>query len=354
MRPSLYHPDVEAVEADLSDVDALCDALRGAAAVIHLAASADVNDVAAEPLEAERRNGHGTAQVLEAARRCAVPRVIYASTIWAYSDTPAERHEESLALLPPAHFYTATKLAGELYCHSYGELFGVEHTILRFGIPYGPRARPAAVVPAIVERALNGEPLTIAGDGLQSRRFVYVEDLADGVVRALAPRAANRVYNLVGETDVTIREVAETIRDVIGDVELEYVPGRAADFAGAPVSGERALAELGWRATTPFAEGVRRYVEWRRAAPPVVGRAASDRGARCAAARWRWARPWSPRCSSSGSRASSRSIATSTPTRRSSPRSSCCCRPCWPAGSPGRNRLPAACGSGCGRPRSPA
>jgi UDP-glucose 4-epimerase len=268
-RSSAYHPDVDAVVADLADLEEVCDALRGADAVVHLAAAADVNDVVADPLEAERRNARGTAHVLEAARRCEIGRVVYASTIWAYSDTPAECHHEALALCAPAHFYTATKLAGELYCHSYGALFGVEHTILRFGIPYGPRARPAAVIPSMVERALAGEPLAIAGDGSQSRRFVYVEDLADGVVRALAPVAANATYNLVGNEDVTIREVAETISGLIGDVELRYVPGRAADFAGAPVSGERAAAELGWRPTTPFAEGVRRYVAWRREPLPA-------------------------------------------------------------------------------------
>src|SRR3954471_16830690 len=255
LRPTPWHRDVEVIVGDLGELDRLSDAMRGCSAVIHLAASADVNEVLADPVEAERRNARGTLQVLEAARRTGVPRIVYASTIWAYSDTPAECHDESLPLHPPAHLYTATKLAGELYCHSYGELYGVEHTILRFGIPYGPRARPAAVLPAFTARALAGEPLTIAGDGLQSRRFVYVEDLAEGVVRALAPSAANRTYNLVGETDVTIREVAETIRDVIGDVELEFVPGRAGDFAGAPVSGGRALADLGWQGTKPFAGG---------------------------------------------------------------------------------------------------
>jgi UDP-glucose 4-epimerase len=194
---------------------------------------------------------------------------VYASTIWAYSDTPAACHEESLALCPPAHLYTATKLAGELYCHSYGELYGVEHTILRFGIPYGPRARPAAVIPAFTARALAGEPLTIAGDGSQSRRFVYVEDLADGVVRALAPVAANRVYNLVGSEDVSVREIAVAVRDAVGDVEIVHGPGRTGDFAGAPVSGERAAAELGWTASTPFSEGVRRYIEWHRSVEPA-------------------------------------------------------------------------------------
>src|SRR3954451_5795991 len=109
MRPSPYHPEIECVTADLEDLDALCAALDGCDAVIHLAASADVNEVLADPLEAERRNARGTISVLEAARRAGTGRVVYASTIWAYSDTPAERCEESLALHPPAHLYTATK-----------------------------------------------------------------------------------------------------------------------------------------------------------------------------------------------------------------------------------------------------
>jgi UDP-glucose 4-epimerase len=223
-------------------------------------------------VEAERRNARGTLQVLEAARAASVGRVIYASTIWAYSDTPADCHDESLALHPPAHLYTATKLAGEYYCHSYHELYGVSYTILRFGIPYGPRARPAAVVPAFVARALAGEPLKIAGDGSQSRRFVYVEDLARGVVAALAPVAENRTYNLVGTVDTSIREIAEAVRDVVGDVAIEFTPGRTGDFAGAPVSAARAQDELGWHASTPFEEGLRRYVAWVRSAAPAGAR----------------------------------------------------------------------------------
>src|SRR4051812_12648041 len=102
VRPSPYHPDVAAVVADLEDLDALCAALDDCDAVIHLAASADVNEVLADPLDAERRNAHGTICVLEAARRRSLARVVYASTIWAYSDTPAACHEESLPLCPPA------------------------------------------------------------------------------------------------------------------------------------------------------------------------------------------------------------------------------------------------------------
>jgi UDP-glucose 4-epimerase len=227
-----------------------------------MAAAADVNDVFKEPAAAEQLNSRGTLNVLEAARTAGVERVVYASTIWVYSDSDEDRVDEDTPLNPPAHLYTATKLAGELYCRSYAELYGIEYTILRFGIPYGPRARPAAVVPAFVGKALSGEPLTVAGGGTQSRRFVYVEDLAEGVVRSLAPVAANRIYNLVGSEDVTILEIASTVQSLVGDVEITHVDGRGGDFKGVEVDGSRAERELGWRADTPFREGVRRYIAW--------------------------------------------------------------------------------------------
>jgi UDP-glucose 4-epimerase len=88
--------------------------------------------------------------------------------------------------------------------------------------------------------------------------------LAEGVVKALAPSAANRTYNLVGQDDVTVLEIASTVQSLVGDVEIEHVEGRAADFGGAQVDGSRAERELGWRAETPFREGVRRYIAWHR------------------------------------------------------------------------------------------
>ena len=264
VRPSPYRDDVETVVGDMCVLDDVLRAAEGCDAIAHLAAAADVGEVQQDPVLAEQLNARGTVNVLEAARQHGVSRVVYASTIWVYSDVEAEHVDEGTALLPPAHLYTATKLAGELYCRSYRELFNVESTILRFGIPYGPRARPAAVIPIFVRKALAGEPLTLAGGGLQTRRFVYVEDLADGVIAGLAPCAANRTYNLVSGEDVTIRQIAEHVRDAIGNVELVETEGRAGDFKGAEVCGKRAAAELAWTAKTPFAEGLRRYVAWHR------------------------------------------------------------------------------------------
>src|SRR6202161_2643859 len=139
----------------------------------------------------------------------------------------------------------------------------MNYPLLRSGIPYGPRAREAAVIPAFVGKALRGEPLTLAGDGGPSRRFVYVEDLADGGGLGLNDAAVNRVYNLASDENVTIKQIAVRVQELMGNVEIEYTPARPGDFGGKIVSSERALRELGWSAATPFSEGVRRYVDWR-------------------------------------------------------------------------------------------
>jgi UDP-glucose 4-epimerase len=266
LRPSPWHPrgSVDTVLGSITDREALERALHSCDAVAHLAAVADVNDVHAEPEDAERVNARGTVTVLEAARRAGVKRIVYASTIWVYSDCEPDAVDEETLLPAPSHLYTSTKLAGELYCKAYQELYGIDYTILRFGIPYGPRAREAAVIPAFVNKALRGDPLTLAGDGSQSRRFVYVEDLADGVVLGLDHVATNRVYNLASDENVTIRQIAETVKDLIGNVQIVHATARPGDFGGKIVCSKRAEQELGWTAATPFSEGVRRYVDWRR------------------------------------------------------------------------------------------
>jgi UDP-glucose 4-epimerase len=265
LRPSPWHDGtVDTRLGSITDREALERALHSCDAVAHLAAVADVNDVHASPEDAERVNARGTVAVLEAARRAGVKRIVYASTIWVYSDCEGEAVDEETLLPAPSHLYTSTKLAGELYCKAYQELYGIDYTILRFGIPYGPRAREAAVIPAFVNKAFKGEALTLAGDGSQSRRFVYVEDLAGGVAAGLDEVARNRVYNLASDENVSIKQIAETVKDLIGNVEIVHTPARPGDFGGKIVCSKRAEGELGWTASTPFAEGVRRYVEWRR------------------------------------------------------------------------------------------
>ena len=183
-------------------------------------------------------NARGTLDVLEAARRAGVKRVVYASTIWVYSDVRRRaRSTRTRRSRRPSHLYTATKLAGELYCKSYAELYGLDYTILRFGIPYGPRARAAAVVPAFVNKALAGEPLTHR----RRRRAVAPLRLRRGPRRRRASRgldAARRQPRLQprrrrGRHDQADRRAPS--RTIVGDVEIVYTPGRAGDFGGAEV-----------------------------------------------------------------------------------------------------------------------
>ncbi len=257
-----FRKDVEFYQGSILDITALGFAMNGIDAVFHLAAVADVKDVYNDPYYSEAINVRGTINVLEAARKACVKRIIYGSTTWVYSDAAGEKVDETTPLYAPSHFYTATKLSSEYYCQSYSKLYGMEVTILRYGIPYGPRARDGAVIPIFVKKALSGEPLTLAGDGMQFRKFVYVEDLAEGNVLALKNIAKNRIYNLDGSEKITIKQIAETIKKIVGDVKIEYTPARPGDFSGKEVSSALVAKELGWKASTNFEEGVRRYIKW--------------------------------------------------------------------------------------------
>jgi UDP-glucose 4-epimerase len=281
---SPYHSplEVETFTGSITDPANLDLAMRDCDAVIHLAAVADVGHVHADPVLAEEVNTRGTLNVLEAACRAKTGRVVYGSTTWVYSDCTEQEVDEETPIPAPRHLYTATKLAGETYCAGYAELFDLESTVLRFGIPYGPRARAAGVVAKFTDLAFEGKPLTIAGDGSQSRSFIYVEDLAKGIVAALEPAAAGRTYNLSGEEVVTILEIAERVQENTDGCEIVHTPPRPGDFPGKVISNQRALEELGWKAETSFREGVRKYVEWVRSSTrppdPVPGKSPSLNG----------------------------------------------------------------------------
>lgn len=257
-----FRKDIEYYQGSILDKTSLGFALNGIDVIFHLAAVADVKDVYSDPYNSEAINVRGTMNVLEAARNANVKRVIYGSTTWVYSEAASNNVDELTPLHAPTHLYTATKLTGEYYCQSYSKLYGMEVTILRYGIPYGPRARDGAVIPIFVKKAINEEPLTIAGDGSQFRKFVYVEDLAEGNVLALKTAAKNKIYNLDGREKVTIKQIAETIKKIIGHLKIEYTPARPGDFSGKEVSSELASKELGWEPKISFEEGVRRYIKW--------------------------------------------------------------------------------------------
>jgi UDP-glucose 4-epimerase len=259
-----HRDDVECVQVDILDQDALDAATRGLDVVYHLAAVADVNNVVADPAGSVALNILGTTRVLEAARRNQLRRVVLASTVWVYGAAREERVDERSCFDPAltGHVYTTTKIASEMLCHDYRTLWQVPFTVLRYGIPYGPRMRPSLVIPIFIRKALSGDPMTVAGDGSQHRKFVYVEDLAEAHVLALAPEAENQTYNVDGSEEVSILRIAETVRRLVGGKGIEFVPARAGDYGGKQVSSAKAAREIGWTPKVDFDTGMERTVQW--------------------------------------------------------------------------------------------
>lgn len=286
-----HRDDVEHVPLDIMDLQSLEDAFSGASAVFHLAAVADVNVAAADPVGAVDLTVVGTTNVWEAARRQGVDRVVLASTVWVYGASSDEAPLDETArfsLADVGHVYTATKLACEMVAHSYHSLWGQEFTILRYGIPFGPRMRPALVIPRFVTQALAGDPITLNGDGSQSRNYVYVGDLADAHVLALSAAGRNEVFNLEGVEPVSLRQILELLPELLErHVDITYLPARAGDYDGRVVSGQHAADQLGWVPTTSFVDGLRAYVDWHLSnvsAPALTAAATATPAAATAAA----------------------------------------------------------------------
>ncbi len=261
-----HRVDVGYRDADITDLPDLVRATAGADAIFHLAAVSNVNDAQADPVGTFDINVVGTARVCEASRRNRIGRVVLASTVWVYSAASGEGpvdEDVPVAVSGSEHVYTASKIAAELTVTSFGELYGLPYTILRYGIPFGPRMREQLVIPRFLRSALDGNPITIHGDGLQYRNYVYVEDLARAHLLALGEDAADQVFNLEGPAPVSIREVAETVQSLVNPLmQIEFVAARPGDYGGREVSAGKARRLLGWEPTTNFEEGMRRYVEW--------------------------------------------------------------------------------------------
>lgn len=264
-----HRKDVGFEDVDILDAASLVSATKGMDVIFHLAAVSNVDYAFRYPAYTVNLNVLGTTHVLEAARANAIRQVVFASTVWVYTGTRGTGilDEEAPFYLPDAgHVYTSTKIAAEMIIQNYGSLYDQNFTILRYGIPYGPRMREELVIPIFVRRALAGEPLTIRGSGDQYRNYVYIDDLAHAHLLVLGnERAYRQIYNLEGKDPITIRMVAETVRDVIGGhVTIETTEQRSGDYEGKIASAEKAAREIGWKPTVDFADGMRRYIDWYR------------------------------------------------------------------------------------------
>jgi UDP-glucose 4-epimerase len=262
-----HRSDVQFEDVDLLDLSSVLAATRGAEHIFHLAAVSNVNYAYKYPVYSTALNVMGTTNVLESARINSAKRVHLASTVWVYNGAPDsdEAADETVPfhLKGAGHIYTSTKMACEMLCHNYSELYDLPFTVLRYGIPYGPRMREELLIPIFLKKALDGDPLTVAGKGEQYRKFVYVRDLAEAHVLAMSDEAKNEIYNLEGPRKVTVLEVAERIRDHVGEhVKIEMVPARPGDFGGKEVSAEKARRELSWKAEVDFEDGLAHTVQW--------------------------------------------------------------------------------------------
>ena len=264
-RTKPHRDDVEFRDVDIIDFSSVLDATSDIDYIFHLAAMSNVNHVFEKPVYSVELNISGTVNILEAARKNKCKRVIFASTVWVYTGSQGVYvDEESPFFMPGAgHIYSTTKIACEFLLCDYQKLYRVPYTILRYGIPYGPRMRTELVIPIFLKKAFNGEPITIAGDGSQYRNFIYVEDLADAHTLALNDKAENQILNVEGMRRISIKDIADTIRDLMDDeVSVQYIPERPGDYEGKEASNEKINSLLDWKPKIDFKEGMKKTIEW--------------------------------------------------------------------------------------------
>jgi len=242
-------------------------------ALLHLAAQMDVRRSVADPVFDAGTNVLGSLNLLEALRGSSPEtRVVFASTGGAvYGDFTTPPNVETYEKDPESP-YAISKLAVEYYLAYYGRVHGLEAVSLRFGNVYGPRQDPhgeAGVVAIFCGRLLEGRPLTIFGDGTQTRDYVYVADVADATFRAAtraipdAGRLDVRAYNIGTGVGTSVTRLAELLSRAAGRAPiLEHAPRRPGEQQDSVVNITKAARELEWRPTVPLDEGLARSYEW--------------------------------------------------------------------------------------------
>jgi len=261
-----YRQQCAFIRGDIRDIDRMTQTLKGADIVYALAAEANVNRFFESPVFSNDITANGTLSVLEAARRSGTARAILASTEWVYGSLPEAGAEYITEETPyaqnPDHLYTSSKIASELFCKNYHSLYGVNYTIMRFGIPFGDRARPETVTPIFLRRILCGETITIHGEGDQTRQFIYVKDLARGNAACTSPAAENQIFNLNGGKKISVLEIVKTLEKILNKkASLTFVEDRKGNFKGRFISSEKARRLLNWTPQMDYEQAMRLYVE---------------------------------------------------------------------------------------------
>jgi UDP-glucuronate 4-epimerase len=249
--------------------------------VIHLAAQAGVRYSLENPMAYVESNLVGFTHVLEACRHARTPHLVFASTSSVYGANTKLPFSEAQGVDHPLQFYAATKRAGELMAHSYAHLFALPCTALRFFTVYGPWGRPDMAPMLFATAIAEGRPVRLFSEGRHSRDFTYVDDVADGVVRAAdqvatpdpafdpqAPDPATsaapfRIYNIGNRRPVQLLDFVAALERELGRKAIrELVAPQPGDVPDTFADVDRLEAATGWRPKTPVAEGVRKFIAW--------------------------------------------------------------------------------------------
>lgn len=256
---------IEVIEASIEDAAALNQAAQGCQTIFHFAAVSNVAQTLQFPAQAHAVNATGTLHVLEAARANGC-HVVYSSSAATYGDTPELPKQESGAT-EPISLYGTQKLLGEHYLRNYGALFGVTGAALRYFNVYGPRQRPdspySGVISIFADRALRAAPITIFGDGEQTRDFVYVADVVAANLAASKMRQPFQTAINVGTgREVNLNDLARTMIRLTGErSSLGYGPRREGDIVRSVANVQRLCDELGVIAQTELATGLKHLLD---------------------------------------------------------------------------------------------
>jgi UDP-glucose 4-epimerase len=249
------HPGLEIVEGDVADTALVSRTVEGADRIFHLAARADVVPSIQEPEAYYRSNVDGTFAVLEAARRFAVRRMVYVASSSCYGIPDVYPTPETTPA-DPRYPYALTKYLGEQLALHWAQVYRLPCVSVRFFNVYGPRARTSgtygAVFGVFLAQLLAGKPLTVVGDGEQTRDFTYVSDAVDALLTVAASDKVGAVYNIGSGKPVSVNELVR----LLGSPETVHIPKRPGEpdctFADIGLINR----ELGWRPKVPLAEGI--------------------------------------------------------------------------------------------------
>lgn len=258
------HPHLHLVEGDIRDTDTVDACLRQVDGVVHLAAMVSIQEAMENPSLAWDINVRASEYLLEAARQAGVKAFVFASSSAVYGDGGATPRRE-LDAVQPLSLYGAQKASIDALIQAYGHSFGMRAFALRFFNVFGPGQRAggpyAALLAAYRELLRRGGPLTIFGDGTQSRDFVHVTDVVRGICLALnADAERSGAYNIGTGRPRTVQHVAELVAGMGSDIELQYLPPRPAEILHSCADCSHARARLGYEAVVDFEAGLRQLM----------------------------------------------------------------------------------------------